>query len=236
VMLCPGWRYVPFARESLVTRPATGAVMIEYESLVSASFLAGLRGLELCIRSTALCLQEEKLLLRSHCVCLCAGKSCLLLRQVRGRLLGSLLGARAGLHKLDIPGVFLLGKCKGRLRFGSLFIGLVNTRMLGIKLRGKIGDVGLQLLDLRLGLGQLRRVDGIIDPGEDGACLDDLIIVDVQFADRAGNLWADRNSMRVDKGVVRGLELARMQPPENAGGDNHENGENGDCHKPRSMA
>jgi hypothetical protein len=108
--------------------------------------------------------------------------------------------------------------------------------MLGVKLRDKIGDVGLQLLDLRLGLRQLRRVDGIIDPGEDGACLDDLIIVDVQFADRAGNLWADRDSMSVDKGVVRGLELARMHPPENAGGDNDENNEKADCHKPRSIA
>jgi hypothetical protein len=113
--------------------------------------LAGLRGLELGVGSTAPRLQE-KLLLSSHSVCLCASKRCLLLRQVRGRLLGSLLGARAGLHKLDIPSVFLLGKCKRRLRFGSLFVGLVDTRMLGIKLGGKIGDVGLQLLDLRLGL------------------------------------------------------------------------------------
>jgi hypothetical protein len=108
--------------------------------------------------------------------------------------------------------------------------------MLGVKLRGKIGDVGLQLFDLRLGLVQLRRVDGIIDPGEDGACFDNLIIVDVELADRAGNLWADRDRMRVDKGVVRGLELARMHPPENAGGDNDENDEKGDCHKPRSIA
>jgi hypothetical protein len=68
--------------------------------------------------------------------------------------------ARAGLHKLDIPGIFLLGKCKRRPRSGSLFVGLVDTRMLGVELRGKIGDVGLQSLDLRLGLGQLRRADG----------------------------------------------------------------------------
>ena len=45
--------------------------------------------------------------------------------------------------------------------------------MLGVELRGKIGGVGLQLLDLCLGPGQLRRVDGIIDPGEDGAPLRD---------------------------------------------------------------
>jgi hypothetical protein len=125
-------------------------------------------------------LQDEKLLLSGHSIGLRPSISCLLLRQVRGRLLGSLLGARAGLHKLDIPGVFLLGKCKRRLRSAAC--------LLACELRGKIGDVGLQLLDLRLGLSQLRRVDSIIDPGEDGACLDDLIIVDVQFADRAGNL------------------------------------------------
>jgi hypothetical protein len=100
---------VPFAPESLVTRPATGAVMIEYERLVSASFLAGLRRLDLCISSTALCLQDEKLLLSGNCVCLRASKRGLPLRQVRGRLLGPLLGARAGLHELEIPGVFLLG-------------------------------------------------------------------------------------------------------------------------------
>jgi hypothetical protein len=80
----------------------------------------------------------------------------------------------------------------------------------------------------------LRRVDGIIDPGEDSAGLDDLIIVDVQFADRAGNLWADRDRMCVDKGVIRGLELTRMYPPENAGNDNDEKNEQGDYHKPRS--
>jgi len=108
--------------------------------------------------------------------------------------------------------------------------------MLGVKLRGKVGDVGLQLLDLSLGLGQLRRVDGIIDLGEDGACLDDLIIVDVELADRAGNLRADRDRVCVDKGVVRGLELARMHPPENAGGDDEENNEKADCHEPRSIA
>jgi hypothetical protein len=178
--------------------------------------LAGLRGFELGIRSTALRLQDEKLLLSGNCVCLCVSERGLFLRQVRRRLLCPLLGAGAGLHKVDIPGVLLLRKCQRRLRLGSLFVGPVDARMLGVKLRGKIGDVGLQLFDLRLGLGQLRRVDGIIDPGEDGACFDNLIIVDVELADRAGNLWADRDRMRVDKGVVRGLELARMHPPENA--------------------
>jgi hypothetical protein len=92
-----------------VTRPATGAVMIEYERLVSASFWSASADLT-CVSAALRCVcRMRSCFLSGNCVCLRASKRDLPLPQVRGRLLDPLLGARAGLHELEIPGVFLLG-------------------------------------------------------------------------------------------------------------------------------
>ena len=181
-------------------------------------------------------LEHGKLLLNGDGVGLRRGERRLLLGQVRGGLLGALLGPGAGPHQVRVALVFLLREIKRTLRLRHLLAGLVDTRGLRVQLRIEICDIGLYLLDLGFGLFQLGLIDRIVEFGQHGARGDDLVVRHIQFADSPGNLRTDRDGPRVDKRIVCRFVLASMQPPEQAKDDGGKYAGNDGGNKPGTLA
>ncbi len=91
--------------------------------------------------------------------------------------------------------------------------------LLGFELGNNDLNVGLRLLQLRRGLVLRGFVIAVVDPGQNVAGVDQLVVSNRHFDDRAHDQRADRHGPTVDKGVVCRLEVARLQPPENARND-----------------
>ena len=155
------------------------------------------------------------------------GGSDALLVRVHGGGGGAGLGARVvhGLpgHGAGVDGLVALevGLLLGQVGLGhaDLGLGLVDIGLAELQ-------VGLRLFELGLGLGALGT--GVVDPHlvvagvepqQDLARLDLLVVAHVEGQDLGGDLGRDLRPVAVDEGVVRGLELAGVEPVADGEGD-----------------
>ena len=110
--------------------------------------------------------------------------------------------------------VLLLGEGERGLRLRHLLVGLVDARLLRGDLGFDVGDIGGRLIDLRLGLIELRLVVAVVEPHQHGAGLDRLVVGHRHVDDGGADLRADRHRARIDEGVVGGFVIAGVEPPD----------------------
>ena len=114
--------------------------------------------------------------------------------------------------------------------------GFLDLRLLCGNLGVVVGDHGLGLVDLRLRAFDGRFVVSIIDPGEDVASFDDLIVRDRNFNDVAADFRTDRHGPTVDERVVRALEISRMKIVEHGRDDSRDKKDDADGDAQRMLA
>ena len=108
--------------------------------------------------------------------------------------------------------LLLLREGERRLRLRRLFVGLIDARLLGSDLCVDIGHVGLGLIDLRGCLIDLRPKVAIVEPHQDGAGFDQLIVRHRHIDDGGADLRADRDRAGIDEGVVGRFIAAGIEP------------------------
>jgi hypothetical protein len=109
--------------------------------------------------------------------------------------------------------VLFPGECERGLRLRHLLFRLLVSRLLRIDLGVEVGDGGLRLVDLRLRLINGDPVIAVIDAGQHGAGVDELIVGHRDVDDGAIDLRADRCHARINEGVVSRLVLTSVEPP-----------------------
>jgi hypothetical protein len=88
----------------------------------------------------------------------------------------------------------------------------IDARLLGCDLRVDIGHIGLGLIDLRGCLIDLRPEVAIVEPHQDGAGFDKLIVRHRHIDDGGADLRADRDRAGIDEGVVGRFVAAGIEP------------------------
>ena len=109
--------------------------------------------------------------------------------QRRVGLLGALDGARAGLHQAVVADLFFLRELQ--IGFGSSDVGraLLDDRLLQSNLRFEIAHCGFRCDDIGMRLIERRLEIAIVDPGQQLAGLDRLVVADQHLRDVAGDFW-----------------------------------------------
>jgi hypothetical protein len=107
--------------------------------------------------------------------------------------------------------VLLLGEREGGLGLARLLLGLVDPSLLLVDLGLDARNICARLVDLSLGLVQSRAVVPIVDPGEDAACLDKLVVVDRDTNYRA--MDTGRVSMKASSVVTYARESRYQTVP-----------------------
>ena len=121
-------------------------------------------------------------------------------------------GAGAVFDQRRIALLLLLREGERRLRLRRLLFGLIDAGLLGGDLRIDIGHVGFGLIDLRDRLIDLCAVVAIIEPDQDRAGFDQLIVRHRHIDNGGAHLRADRYRAGVDKGVVGRFIAAGVEP------------------------
>ena len=126
--------------------------------------------------------------------------------------------------------LLLLREGERRLRLRCLLFGLIDAGLLGGDLCVDIGHVGLGLIDLRGRLIDLRPEVAIVEPHQDGAGFDELIVRHRNIDDGGADLRADRNRAGIDEGVVGRFITAGIEPvghrPDDGRDDQRRDGKN----------
>ena len=110
-------------------------------------------------------------------------------------------------YQIGVTLFLLLREGEIGLRFGGLLFRLLDARLLRGDLRVDVDDVGFALIELRL-------VVTVVEPHQDRAGLDRLIVGHRHVDDSGVDLRTDRYRAGVDKGVVGGLIAAGVDPPD----------------------
>ena len=151
-------------------------------------------------------------------------------------MLGLLDRNRAALGQPGIALILLSRESQRRLRLRNLFVGLLDTRLLRADLRRDVCDVGQRLIDLRLGLVDLRPIVALFEDHQHGAGLDEFVISYRDVDDLCADLRTDRDGAGIDEGIVRRYVAARVYPPDDDP-DEHGDANRGDRqHQPAAFA
>jgi hypothetical protein len=137
-------------------------------------------------------------------------------------LLRALHGARASLHQILRPRVLLLGKLQLGLGLLELRLGLGDLFALGSNLSFDIGDVALRAGNLALGLIDRDKEIALVDLREGIACLHLLVVGDENLGDEAADFRRNGKAARGDEGVVGGFEMPDPQPVRDPARDGRE--------------
>ena len=160
----------------------------------------GARLLQLRLRHFTLRREDRKLLFGGARVGLRGRVVGLRLQAIGSVLLRLFDGAGAFLDQRRVAMLLLLREGERRLRLRRLFFGLIDAGLLGGDLCVDIGHVGLGLIDLRGRLIDLRPKIAVIEPHQDGAGVDELIVRHRHIDDGGADLRADRNRAGIDEG------------------------------------
>jgi len=141
------------------------------------------------------------------------GEDCLIVFQCRGLLpqislclLSSLDRSGAGFRELLIAGVLLFRKSEIGLGRSDICVCLIYRGLLLRNLRVETADIGFSRRHVRLCLVDRRLIVARIDPQRHLARLDPLVIGHQQLGDVAGDLWDNRDVVRLSISVVGRLE------------------------------
>ena len=132
--------------------------------------------------------------------------------QVGARLLLALNRAGTFFDKVPRPALLLLREPQLRLRLIELRFRLIDLFVLAANLRLDVADVGLRNGNLRLRLIDRDLVVAVVDPRQQIARIDMLIIGDRHIGDIAANLRRDRKTPGRDEGVVCRLIVTDVEP------------------------
>ncbi|MGY4502881.1 hypothetical protein ACVWYH_006838 [Bradyrhizobium sp. GM24.11] len=192
-----------------------------------------LRLLELCLGTFELGLQRlDADLRRCHRGLGALGVGLLGLK-IGARLLLALHGAGALFDQIFRAIELFLRELKLGLRLVELRLGLLDLLLLGDDLRLDIGDVGLGDLDLRRGLIDGDAIVALVDPGEEIARLDVLVIRDRDISHVAADFRGHGKAARRDEGVVGGFIVADLEPIEQTAGQRRDQHDGTDgCEQP----
>ena len=121
---------------------------------------------------------------------------------------------RAGtfFDKVPRPALLLLREPQLRLRLIELRFRLIDLFVLAANLRLDVADVGLRNGNLRLRLIDRDLVVAVVDPRQQIARIDMLIVGDRHIGDIAANLRRDRKTPGCDEGVVCRLIVTDVEP------------------------
>jgi hypothetical protein len=124
--------------------------------------------------------------------------------------------AGAFLHQILGTRLFLFGEFQ--LGFGLIELGLrlVDLLMLAVDLGLDVVNIGLSDRYLYLGLVDCDDIIAIVDPGEQVAGLDVLVVGNRHFPDITGDLRCNGEAPRGDKGVIGGFIIADAEPIDSA--------------------
>ena len=127
--------------------------------------------------------------------------------QSRVGLLGALDGARAGLHQAVVADLFFLRELQ--IGFGSSDVGraLLDDRLLQSNLRFEIAHCGFRCGDIGMRLIERRLEIAIVDPGQQLAGLDRLVVADQHLRDVAGDFWRDDRGVGLHIGIIGRFQI-----------------------------
>ena len=133
-----------------------------------------------------------------------------------GTFLDQILGA----------GLFLLREFQLGLGLLQLGLGLIDLLMLAVDLRLDVVDIGLRDRHLRLGLARRNDIVAIVDPRQQVAGVDVLVVGNPNFLDVTADLRRNGEASRSDEGVVGGFVIADAEPVDNSAdhGNQHQAG------------
>ena len=118
------------------------------------------------------------------------------LAQRRVGLLRALDRAGAGLHQVVVAGLFFLREFQIGFGGGDIGGALLDDRLLQGDLRIEVAHRGLGGGDIGMGLVERRPEIAVVDPGQQLAGLDRLVVADQHLRDVAGDLWRDDRGVR----------------------------------------
>ena len=161
--------------------------------------------------------EHVDLLLRSQQAGLAVLKLRRLFAQCRVSLLRALNGAGARLHQAVVTGLFFLRELQRG--FGSRDVGgaLFDQRLLQGDLGIEVTNGGFSCGDICIGLVECRPEIAIVDPRQQLAGLDRLVVADQHLTDIARHLRRDDGGIGLHIGVVGGFEISPGGPVAVAG-------------------
>ena len=123
-------------------------------------------------------------------------------------LLRPLHRAGAGLHQAVVAGLLFLGEFQIGFGGGDVGRALLDDWLLQGDLRIEVAHRGLGRRDIRVGLVERRLEIAVVDPGQQVAGLDGLIVADQHLRDVAGDFWRDDRRVCLHIGVIRRFQVA----------------------------
>ena len=174
----------------------------------------GLRLLEVCKRTGFLRFGDRFVLQRRCDIRLHLRKARLILRQRRGCLLYGLHATRAVLDQLLLPIGLFLRILKGGIGGILLRSGDIDRSIGGFDLRPCAVDGSPGDIHLTIGLIERDLVVARLDPQDDIAGLEVLVIGHRDICHVARNLGGDGEAARIDEGVIRRLVRIEIDFPD----------------------